>query len=531
VKNNYIFKILGILLLGLPAFFAQAQISGELQSNTNFFQRDSAVKAYGNPLYDNYLSGGENWLALRYNGSNGFNANMRIDGFANSNLLNPTNAYTAAGVGMFNVSKEWDNLTITAGHVYDQIGTGIIYRAYEDRALLIDNALFGVQAKYKLTENLVAKAFTGQVRNLFGKYNPAIKGINVENDWDYKKAHFTSGVGLVNRTLDQESMDKVVGIVNALPLANRFVPHYNYYATTVYNTINVGNISWYVEAAYKTKEAIKNSFDNLLNKDGKVVFTTIGWAKKKIGINASAKRTENFALRTSPNENALRGFTNWQPVIAVIRPQRVMARYTPQSQDLSEQSFAINTVYNPSEKLNINGTYTFINSLENKKLYREIFAEVESHHIAKTVLHVGGQYLNYNQEVYQLKGKFFDAITGFIEATYKLSEKKSVRADLQYMHGKGDYGSWAYALVEYDIAPSWAFAIGDMYNITTNANFTAHPGLKNQHYPNVFAAYTKNAHRFTAQYVKQVEGINCTGGVCRYEPAFSGFKIGITSSF
>jgi hypothetical protein len=70
-----------------------------------------------------------------------------------------------------------------------------------------------------------------------------------------------------------------------------------------------------------------------------------------------------------------------------------------------------------------------------------------------------------------------------------------------------------------------------MYNITTNANFSLHPGLVNRHYPNVFVAYTQNAHRFTAQYVKQVAGINCTGGVCRYEPAFSGFKIGVTSSF
>ncbi len=520
-----------LLLLMTITLLCQAQISGELQSNTNFFQRDSAVKAYGNPLYDNYLSGGENWLALRYNGTNGFNANLRIDGFANSNLLNPTNAYTAAGIGMFNVSKEWDNLTITAGHVYDQIGSGIIYRAYEDRALLIDNALFGLQAKYKLNENLQIKAFSGQVRNLFAKYNPAIKGVNIESDWDYKKAHFTTGIGLVNRTLDQESMNKVVGIINSLPNEDRFIPRYNYYATSFYNTLNVGAISWYVEGSYKTQEAIKNSFDNLINKDGNVLYTTLGWAKNKIGINASAKRTKNFALRTSANENALRGFTNWQPIIAVIRPQRTMARYTPASQDLGEQSFAVNTVYNPSEKLNFNGTYTFINSLENQKLYREIFVEAESHHLKNIVLHGGAQYINYNQEVYQLKGKFFDALTGFLEATYKLSETKSIKADLQYMHGKGDYGSWAYALIEYDIAPRWAFAIGDMYNITTTANFVAHPSLENQHYPNVFVAHTRNAHRFTAQYVKQVEGINCTGGVCRYEPAFSGFRLGITSSF
>jgi Family of unknown function (DUF6029) len=521
-----------LLLLSIFASSqASAQISGELQTSANFYQRDSAVKAYGNPLYDNYLSGAENWLALRYNGEKGFTANVRIDAFQNSNLLNPTNGFTGAGVGMFNVSKEWDNLTITAGHVYDQIGTGIIYRAYEDRALLIDNALFGVQAKYHFSDKLNAKAFTGQVRNLFDRYKPSIKGFNIEADLDYNTAHFTPGFGIVNRTMDDASMNNVVSIINSLSFEDRFVPTYNYNAVTLYNTLNYKAISWYVEGAYKTSEAIKDFKDSLINAPGTVIFTTLGWAIKKIGVNISAKRTENFALRTSPNEPALRGFTNWQPVIAVIRPQRTIARYTPASQDLGETSVAANVVYSPSESLGFNATYTHIDGLQNQKLYRELYLDAEVRTIKNTAVHVGYQFLSYNQEVYQLKGKFFDAHTFFSEITYKLSEKRSLKADLQYMHGKGDYGSWAYALLEYDIAPRWAFAIGDMFNIASTANFSIHPGLKNQHYPNVFVAHTRNAHRFTAQFVKQVEGINCTGGVCRYEPAFSGFKFGIVSSF
>jgi hypothetical protein len=37
--------------------------------------------------------------------------------------------------------------------------------------------------------------------------------------------------------------------------------------------------------------------------------------------------------------------------------------------------------------------------------------------------------------------------------------------------------------------------------------------------------------RITLGYVRQVEGINCTGGVCRLEPAFNGVKATLTSSF
>jgi Family of unknown function (DUF6029) len=527
-------KLTLVTVLSIMANTAIAQISGEFQNNNNFFTRDTTVRAANNPLYDNLLSGSEAWLALRYSGSNGFNANVRFDIFNNSNILNPQGAYSNAGLGMFNVSKEWEKLTITAGHIYDQIGSGIIYRAYEDRALLIDNATFGIQAKYDITNNLTAKAFTGQVRNLFDRYKSILKGANVAYDYDIKKAHLTTGIGVINRTLDETDIANIVNTVNALPISERFAPNYNMYAGTIYNTLNIGNVTLYTEAAVKNKDVIRNATGSLQQKSGNVLFATVGWAKGKLGINASAKRTENFVMRTSPFTTVLRpGFTNWQPVIATIRPQRLIARYTPPSQDLGELSTAFNSFYTPNDNYSFNATYTFINGLNNTKLYRELYTDVEIHSIKNSDLHIGLQVLNYNQKIYQTEAKanFVNAITPFAEYTYKLSKTRSIKLDAQYMAATGDYGSWIYALLEYDIAPSWAFAIGDMYNTTKGANYDFRTGLVARHYPNVFVAYTKNAHRFTAQYVKQVDGINCTGGVCRYEPAFSGFKIGINSSF
>ncbi|MNY37404.1 hypothetical protein D3C86_1719660 [compost metagenome] len=94
------------------------------------------------------------------------------------------------------------------------------------------------------------------------------------------------------------------------------------------------------------------------------------------------------------------------------------------------------------------------------------------------------------------------------------------------MDTKQDFGSWAFLQLEYALAPKWSFAISDMYNIKPS-----NAAAKKEHYYNAFVAYTKGAHRFSAAWVKQVEGINCTGGVCRYEPAFNGFKLMITSSF
>lgn len=123
-KNTWMKKLLFAACGMIAAFTSYAQLggnlSGDLMMSVNFFQRDTNIRDAGNPLYDNLLSGGEGWLGLRYH-AKGFSANVRFDGFNNSNLQKPTSALTAASICMFSLTKEIKDLTITAGHVYDQI--------------------------------------------------------------------------------------------------------------------------------------------------------------------------------------------------------------------------------------------------------------------------------------------------------------------------------------------------------------------------------------------------------------------------
>jgi hypothetical protein len=104
------------------------------------------------------------------------------------------------------------------------------------------------------------------------------------------------------------------------------------------------------------------------------------------------------------------------------------------------------------------------------------------------------------------------------------------------MHTEQDLGSFVNGLLEYNMAPHWSFSAGDLINFK--------PGALNQdafqnvngffdyiHYFNFFGAYTYKNTRFSAGFLKQPQGVNCTGGVCRVEPAFSGFRVGLTTSF
>ena len=140
-----------LLALGLSAKSQsrayQAQISGNFQANANFFMRDSLIGAANTPQYDRQLYGAEGWLNLNYSNW-GFDFGLRFDMFNNSNLLNPVDSYSDEGIGNWFVRKRIDQLELSAGYIYDQIGSGIVFRAFEERPLLIDNALRGFRVKY-----------------------------------------------------------------------------------------------------------------------------------------------------------------------------------------------------------------------------------------------------------------------------------------------------------------------------------------------------------------------------------------------
>lgn len=532
--KKYLFSGVTALLFSLmiPAQNLQAQdggsLTGDLMLNYNFFQRDSSIGAAGNQLYDNFLSGGEAWLGLRYS-NYGYTGYIRMDVFNNSNLRNPTQAYSGFGIGAWNISKEYKGLTVTGGYIYDQIGAGNIFRAYEDRGLNIDNALEGLKLDYRLSDNVSIKGFTGQQKNIFDRYKPIITGLSSEGFWDLGKGVFiTPGVGIVNRTLDKESMDFIVNNVNNMPDADKFIPKYNMYAFTAYNTMMAGDFTWYLEGSYKTNDQISDYIGDLIYRSGNVVFSTLSYARKGLSVTLTGKRTENFVMRTSPNQTQLEGIINYQPLVAPMRTQRVIARYSPASQDLSEMSFSGTIMATPNDEYDFNATYTHINTLDGQKLYREVWAEADIRKVENAHINVGLQYLQYNIAYYQFHPgePMVNAITPFAEVTYRFSPKRSLIVETQYMHSKQDYGSWLYLGAELSFAPNWSFAVSDMYNIKP-----ANPNNPDKHYYNIFTSYTKGANRFTLAYAKQVDGINCTGGVCRYEPAFSGLKLNITSTF
>jgi hypothetical protein len=101
----------------------------------------------------------------------------------------------------------------------------------------------------------------------------------------------------------------------------------------------------------------------------------------------------------------------------------------------------------------------------------------------------------------------------------------------QYLSTKNDQGSFANLMVEYWATKQLSIAVGDMVNVVPHRYERMIIADKVLHYPTVFIGYTEKNTVFTLAYLKQQQGVNCSGGICREEPAFSGIRFTVSSNF
>ncbi len=537
-----------------------ARITGNLQTNANFFIRDSAIGAANTPQYDNQKFGAESWLNLNYSNW-GFDVGVRFDLFNNSNLLNPTSSYSGEGIGRWFVKKSIGPLDVEGGYLYDQIGSGIIFRAYEERALMIDNALYGVKAAWNINENWRVRGFTGRMKQQFDTYGAVIRGGAVDGfirPDTAGKITLAPGFGVVARTYSDQTIEDIVNTIATYPPQDSIGAQYNTYAFSLYNTLSMGAFTWFVEGAYKTKDVMFDPFEptadggtgQLVNREGYTIYSSLSYGAPKIGVTIEAKRTDDFSFRNTPflTNNPVQGPINFLPPIARQNTFRLPARFAPATQELGEQGVQVDLRYKPSKKWEVGLNVSEIQRLNGDELYREIAPEVAYKKDRKWQLLVGMQFLHYNMAVYQGKTDpedpedvipwvgtgeqdYVDAYTPYAEWLYKFTPKKSLRLEAQYLLTDDEFGSWINALAEVGLAPHWLFYVSDMYKIKKGEDTNADPRYDGLHYPSLGVVYTLKATRVSFAYVKQVEGINCAGGICRLEPTFSGFRLNLNTSF
>lgn len=552
--KKYIALVL-VVALSTASVYAQDKgvFSGNLQSNFNVFLKDSLIGAVegASPQYGKQISSAESWLYMNYD-IKGWHFAARYDLFNNSNLLNPADAYSGQGLGFWQIKKNVGDLEITAGSFYDQFGSGAVFRAFENRLIGIDYAMEGVRLKYNISKDFSVKAFTGKqkggLERRFDASPQIVKGINAEKGFMSEKGSILNvGASAVNRTLDENAYSKLVTEIQGLGLSKEdgFYPKYNTYLMNGYFNASVGDFGFNGEFNYKTAEPIKDNRDSLIYGDGNLALAGVSYSKRKlgkkknagIGINLQYRRIDNFALNVDPYSqlNLLQGLLSYQPSLSRQASYRMLARYQAPAQFTGEQGIQAEIIYSFNKNTNITLNYSDITDLEGRQLFREKFVQVEHKISSKWKGKLGLQMVNYNQEVYEVKpiGKAEDVetFTPFGEITYKINRKNSLRFESQMLITEQDLGSFYHGILEWTSSPKFTVAISDMVN--TNPVRIVNESLADQvlHYPSFFVKYNVKTTSFTAAYIKQVEGVVCTGGVCRLEPAFSGIRFTLSTQF
>ncbi len=542
------YYIVGFILLTLfnQKLNAQGNIVGNFRLNMDFYDRDTSIRAIG-PNYEYNKSSANAWMQTIYTNSEyGIEAAIRFDGNYNSILQNPPKPISFYGIGNWYIKKKIDNLQVTAGYIYEQYGSGVALRTFEERNLGIDNALFGIKASYKFSDNLSAKAIAGTQKFQLRFLDAFVKGFNIEYNKDINDSFgFNMGGSIVNRTLtleDRETIDKEVA---TYPNSAYFQTPYNNTVFNLYNTTRYKSLTWYLEGAYLTSGALFNALlaNDYFNKPGYSIMSSITFIKPKLGVTIQNRMVENFQFQSTQTGAANDFNLNNNRRLSFLAPinkqnsLRLPARFQIAPNEIGEIANSIDITYSFSKKVVLNFNYSMIDTIGWKDpYYKEAFIDIEYKKLFNGKLdnHFGFQYIYYNQRRY-LGGNEptnIQSYTFFLENTLRLSRKKSIRTELQYQDAKLDIGKSIFALIEYNIAPSWSFSISDLYTFQPNPHYeVVSEYQKPHHFYSLFASYTKNTTRFTLAYAKQLAGIVCTGGVCRFEPAFSGLRAQLTTSF
>jgi hypothetical protein len=533
------------LLLLVPCLGQEetATFSGGFESNAQWYQNDEGLGTFA--PQDQLRS--NNYFTLRFNYGK-FSAGAQYEAFAPSPLLGYFEGYKGNEIGTYFLKFKHKDLEVTGGHFYDQFGSGLVYRSWEDRQLGIDNSIRGARVNYQFTDFLNATAFTGNQRVAFELSEGTITGINTELDLGMA-LDWATGVQLggsyVNRYQESGSPD---------PNFPADVGAYSARADLNFSSFFIGG-----EYVYKEADAYVNNglVENNNYQEGRAILLNTGYATKGLGVNATFRAIENMAFYSDREAagnafllntvNYVPGYTKQQDYavsnIYVYAPQAAVIIGEEKAGEIGGQvdvyytaakGSTIGGKYGTKFELNyanwsgldatfddVNNTYEASLLSRGEKYYEEISLGIKKRFSKKLSAIFTAIHTEYNGRVIEggdffLKGDMF-----IVDVLYKLEGGRSLRFDAQHLSADADRGNWAAATAEFAFSPYLSFYITDLYNYDET----------DIHYYSAGGSYTRGRTRVAVNYGRQRGGLVCVGGVCRFVPENTGLTLNISTNF
>lgn len=539
----------------LTSSFFYAQVRVGIESNNQYYLDDGKIKIDASEADERFRS--NTYIKLDYF-KNKWEFGTQVESYYPKAIINYSPEFKDVNIGtIYARYNDIDNgINITLGHFYEQFGSGLILRAWEDRALGINNAFFGMNAKLRLTKNLDLTTLGGKQRIGMGfdLSESYVLGTNLEfNAADALKlegSDFRFGASYVGR-LDEHKEKEYLGVNDLIGAVSGRV------------NVGLGGFNIGAEYVHKQKDILINNQDyvNGVFKSGNALLVNLGYNQNNFGSSINLRRMENMSFyseRTFMANLYNKGVLNYVPALTKQYDFSLQNIYVYQAQsginwlekrngeiggqydfyyDFLEGSvlggkYGTHLALNGSYWAGLKSTYDFsTNELESKfmdlgdKYYKDIAIELRKRYSSK--FQVIAMYMNQYYNAPVIEGKFEEVITNIasFEGLYNFSETSSVRLQVQNMWASADKGDWGAALLEFVPNTMFSFYVTDMYNYG-NSN------KENRiHYYSVGGSFSKGATRVAVNYGRQRGGLICVGGVCRYVPESNGFTLNLTTNF
>ena len=557
MKINF-FINLGFLILFASKIIGQNNsnglVSGNIQTIGQYYQEDTIINA----ALPEHLYGFNGFANINYQKGD-FRAGIRYESYLNT-LEGYPSTFSGTGIGYRYISWNSDNLGVTIGNFYDQFGSGMIFRAYEERQLGLDNSLDGIRINYEPLKGVNLKGMIGKQRHRF-------------------EDGLINGNGIV-RAIDgelniNELFDSTHNLKLKATLGGSFVSKFNTdNNTTLFNMPkNVGassirlnlrykRLRFSGEYVYKVNDPYpdnQNDNFNYIYKNGEGILLNLGYSKKGFAIDFSAKHMDNMLWRsTNVNVGPTDLLIGYLPALTKQHTYNLAATLYPYATNFyGEIAYQADLIYKIPKKSVLGGKYgtsialnfatayvperNFINDMETTRnsYTTSLFSRsdsiliqdfnVEIKRKINTKLKMSFNYFNFifNDNAVKVANyyKMIYAQIAVLDLTYKINRHHSLRFETQALWTNEDKGDWLFGQIEYTFSPHWYIAVLDQYN-SGNLNID-----KRVHYGLISTGYINRSHRFSFQYGKQRAGVFCVGGVCRAVPASNGLTFTFTSSF
>jgi hypothetical protein len=559
------------------------KVTGNMQVDAQVYSEDSKLGITDSTL--NYKKFGMNGFANVLYTNGDFKAGMRFEGYLNP-MLGFDPRYEGVGVPYWFAGYKLGALEITAGHFYEQFGSGLVLRSWEEWTLGYDNNIYGFNAKFSPISGVTIKGLVGVQRYFWEPYETNSRGIVRGVDGDFflndifkglteAKTKITVGGSFVSKYEKPSSMtfsrDSSYTIIDEFGDTTNWTKKTTYEYALPYNVgswaarLNLasGGFNFYAEYAQKGNDP--NATNNYIYKNGQALYSTLSYSKMGFGIYLSTKWIDNMGFKSKMNESGNPAMLdiNYLPAISKEHGYSLATMYPYATKPNGEAGFKGEVIYSIPKKTKIGGKYgttlsldySFANSIKKEQIspsipidstgtdgykssffsigdlpyYRDLNLLIERKFSPK----VKAKFAYYNQtyNLHVIEDDIFDeenmvyANIAALDLTYKFTSKHSLRMETQGLWTKEDDGDWAAMMFEYNVSPSWFFSVMDEWNYGNPVSD------KQIHYYNVSCGYTQGTNRISVRYGRQREGLLCVGGVCRYVPASTGLTITLTSSF